>query len=319
MKKVLGSLLIIILAVLVFLIVARNWVIKTAIEKGATAVTGFNTKVDSVKFDFPSNIQILGLNIQNPDSFKEKTFVNIPEIYANLVLGELLQGKQIHLNEVRLNIQEVHIEKNEKGVSNIELLSSVGGSAKQPAAKPAPKTEQKPAMPFLLDKLVLTIRNVSYEDRSGLIGAAPIPGKKLSMDLNVKEEVFGNIQDPKTLVNLVLAKILSSATLGRLLDIDPKQLLGTGLSNVTNLGKDLAVQSTEFATKQLGNVAQEAKNLADPALATQKTEALLAGSADAAKNALGSTTTAAKDQVSNLFGKIKSLKPGEQTTEKTTS
>ncbi len=321
MKKFLTSLLILFVALVIILVVAKNWIIEAAIEQGVSRVTGFKTTVESVKFDLPSTLEVKGLVIRNPEGFKDQVFANIPEIYASLVLGELIRGQRIHLPEVRLNVQEVRIEKNEKGVSNVELLSSMGGKTGQPGAqKPQPQTgEQKPPMPFLLEKLQLTIRKVSFQDRSGLMGAAPLP-TKMEMDLNVQNEIITNISDAKALVNIIIAKVLNGATLGKLLNIDPQQLMTESLSGVVGTGKQLAGTMTTQAanvTKQAGVIAGEATSKIIDAQAAQKAEALLQSSGATAKNVLGNTTTAAKDQVTGLFGKMKSLKPGDEAAQKT--
>ena len=318
MKKFFGGFLIIILAAFVFLIVAKDWVLKEGVEQAVTRLTGFKTKLEDLKYDFPATIQIKGLKINNPAGFNQKTFVDIPEIYASLALKELLKGKRIHIREVRLNIQEVNIEKKADGVSNIELLSSVGGKAPKQAdatSAPAP-AEQKPAMPFLLNKLELTVRNVGFEDRSGVTGPIAVVPKKLSVDLNLQKEIFTDIKDPKMLVNVIVVKILNSATLGKLLAIDPQKLLGENLSGALSAGQELVGKNAAALSQGIGNVAGQATALVDQSQVSQKAEQLLKGSVGGAKGALGETTSAVKDQVSGLFGKLKSLQPGEKPAEK---
>lgn len=305
MKKFFSSLFILILAVSVFVVVAKDWIIKTAIEQGVTRVTGFSTSVASVKFDFPSTIQIQNLTIRNPEGqdFKEEIFVSIPEIYASVVLSEAIKGTRIHLPEVRLNVQTVNVEKNPKGVSNVELLSSIGGQgaapAKDAASKPAP-AEQKAPMPFLLEKLVLTLGQVSYSDRSGLLASAPLP-KKMQMDLNVNQEVITDISDAKSLVNIIVAKVLNGATLGKLLNIDPQAMLG----DVTGAGKELIGKSSEMVSKELAGVTSQAKDLVGSTQVTQKAGELLEGTAGKTTEVLGDAAGAAKKQVSGLLGKLK--------------
>lgn len=317
MRKIIGSLLGIFIVLLVVVVLAKNTILKVAVEQSVTRLTGFKTTVQSLQYNYPSTIHIQGLEIKNPSGFQSEVFTNIPEIYAQLELQELLKGKKIHLPEVRLNLQEVHIEKNAQGVSNIELLSSVGGkkATTTEAHPPAQPAEKKDAMPFQLDRLVLTIRQVSYEDRSGIIGRAPLPGKKLNVDLNVKEEVFTNITDPQALVNVILVKILNSATLGRILDIDPKQLLGDNAAKVLSTGQEVLTQQTANVTKFAGQAASSVTN----AEMTRKAEALVGSSVGGAKNVLGGTASSAKEGVSGMFGKLKALQPGENSAEATKS
>ncbi len=285
MKKFFGGLFIIILAAAVFLIVAKDWVLKAAVETFVSRITGFETKLDDLKYDFPSTIQIKGLEIRNPAGFNQKIFADIPEIYVSLQLKELLKAKRIHLPEVRLNIQEVNIEKKADGISNVEMLRSVGkGKAVSQAtdAGMAP-SQKKPALAFLLDRLELTIRNVSFEDRSSILGAASVVPKRLSVDLNVQKEVYTNIKDPALLVNLIVVKVLNSATLGRLLDIDPQKLLGTNLSGALTAGQKLAIKQAEALTGQATLIAGKTE-------VSQKAAKLL---------------NETKDQVSGLLEKLK--------------
>ena len=319
MKKFFIFFFVALLAIAVTAVLARDVILKTTAEQAVTRVTGFNTTIQSLHYDFPSTLQIKGLEIRNPSGFNEKIFVSMPEIYASLILQDLLSGKAAHLQEVRLNLQEVHIEKNEKGISNVELLSSVGKAQKGAQAPPPPAGKKKP-IPFLLEKLDLTIRNVSFEDRSGLLGSAlgstpSVVPKRFAMDLNVQNEVFTNIQDPVVLVNLILVKVLNGATLGRLLNINPEKLLSDSMTSAVNSGRAVMTQGTEEFTKQFGNVKGQAANLVKEASVTnitQRAGGLMQGGVSTAKTTLGDTASTAKEQVSSLFGKIKSLQPGTE-------
>ncbi len=315
MQKFFGGLFIIVLAAAVFLIVAKDWVLKAGIEMAVTRLTGFETKLESLKYDFPSTILIKGLEIRNPEGFNQKVLTNIPEIYVSLVLPELLKGQRIHLPEVRLNIQEFNIEKNPKGVSNVELLSSVAAKQPEKAQPSAPSSgEKKPPMPFLLEKMELTVRNVSFDDRSGLLGAAPVlVPKKLAVDLNLQKEVFTDIRDPQVFVNLILVKILNSATLGRLLNIDPQKLLKENLGSALASGQELVGKQAQALT---GFASQTASSVTQ-AEVSKKAEQLLKGSVGEAKDVVGGTASAVKDQVSGLFGKLKSGQTDQTVPEKT--
>ena len=297
MKKFLGAVLIVILAAVVFLIVAKDWVLKAAIELGVTRMTGFETTVEDLKYDFPSIIQIKGLTIRNPSGFNHKTFADIPEIYISLALKDLLKAKMLHLPEVRLNIQEVNIEKRADAISNIELLSSVGGKGSAQAAPP-PSQKKKPMLPFWLEKLKLTVHNVSFEDRSGLVGAAPVVPKRLAVDLNLRDEIFTDIRDPVLLINVIVVKILNSATLGRLLNIDPQKLLTNTLAG----SQALMTQNAGMLTREFTDVTGQAASTLSQAQVSQKAQQLLKGSLGETKDVVGGTTGVLKDQVTSPGG-----------------
>ena len=319
MKKFFGGFLIVVLAAAVFLIVAKDWVLKSAVEISVSRLTGFETKLDDLKYDFPSTIQIRGLQIRNPAGFNQKIFADIPEIYASLVLPELLKGKMIHLPEVRLNVQEINIEKRADGISNVELLSSVGKgkAAVQAEETGTPSGQKKPAIPFLLERLELTIRNVGFEDRSSLAGAVPVVPKRLSVDLNVQKEVFTDIKNPVLLVNLIVVKVLNSATLGRLLNIDPQKLLGANLSGALTAGEELLAKQAGALTQGVGNVTGPAASMVGQAEVSKKAGQLLKGSAGTARDAFEGTGAAVKNQVSGLLGKLKPSQTEEKPAETT--
>lgn len=289
MKKLLISILIIVLVVFAVLLVAKDLILKTAVEQAVTVVTGFKTTLTSFSYQLPSTIQIKGLRIENPAEFEGRTFVEIPEIYASLSLSELLNQKRIHLSEVRLNIQEVYIEKNPQGVSNVSKLTAVANQTKKGPVKPAPS---KPGMPFQLDRLELTVRHLTYNDRSNLLAQGGVPSK-LSVDLRLEKEVLTNITKPEALVAIIVGRVLNAATLGRVLNIDVDQLVRNSLSDVTEIGKTVG----QRAVNELGNAAIQATDLVNKTqVASTVTDA----------------TEKAKEQVSGLLGKIGSLVPAEE-------
>lgn len=286
MLKFFSAVFFIFVAAVIVIFIAKDAILQAVLARGVTQITGFPTQVESVKYDLPSTILIQGLQIQNPDGFQSKTFVNIPEIFVIFDLKGFLKSQGIHLPEVRLNIQEVNIEKKPDGISNIELLSSLGGGKK---AAPAPPPSKKEPIPFWLEKLQLTIRQVSLKDRSGMAANLPV-GNKLAVDLRVQNEVFTDIRDPKVLVNLIVAKILSNATLGQLLDLDPVQLLGDTFSST----EQILSHQVDRVSQQMDTAAGKAKDLIRESQVTQKTGVIVGGA-----------TTTAKNQLSGLLGKMK--------------
>ena len=112
MKKVLLFLLVFLVAAAAFAFIARNAIIKTVIETAVSGVTGFPTKVESISLDYPNNLQIAvkGLTIKNPQGrgFEKEIFADIPEIFLQVNVNELLRRERIHLPEIHLNIAQVN-------------------------------------------------------------------------------------------------------------------------------------------------------------------------------------------------------------------
>lgn len=91
------KILIIILAVLFVLSIAKDMIIKIAVEKGVELVTGLPLKMSSLKVGIVNTmVGIKGLALSNPKSFKDRTMMDAPEIYVHYDLPAVIRGK-IHV------------------------------------------------------------------------------------------------------------------------------------------------------------------------------------------------------------------------------
>ncbi len=291
MKKILFLVLGLIVAGSVLVFLAKGFILKIGMEQAVTHLTGFKTKIRTLKYDPPSTIRIQDLEILNPPEFEAKVFAKVPEVYISFFAGEFLLGKGVHFGEIRLHVQEVYIEKDPKGVSNVELLNLAGVGPKQLWLF-AKRT------PFLVDRLGLTLRNVSYEDYSGVTATSGSP-YKYSADLNVEDKIYLKIHDPQTLVNLVLYEILCHATFKKLLDLGPKKLLGGAF----NVGQAFAGHGANALTREAGNMAGQANDFVNQTEIPKKTG-----------SAFQSSIRGTQDALSGFWGKLKSLMPKKKTT-----
>ncbi|PIQ87106.1 MAG: hypothetical protein COV74_02145 [Candidatus Omnitrophica bacterium CG11_big_fil_rev_8_21_14_0_20_45_26] len=287
MKKVIWLSVGLILAGAAVVLFAHDWILKTGMANAVTRITGFQTKVHTLKYDFPSTIRIQDMEMLNPPGFNEKVFTRIPEMYATFFIGEFIRGKGVHFGEIRLDIQEVHIEKNAKGVLNVALLTPVeeAGDRRKPV-QPGKLTS------FLLESFEFSLRDVSYQNQSGIYGSSGLPNK-LSVDMNIQNRIYKDIHDPQVLVNLILAEIIRKETFGRLLGLNLKDLLGENLYGVLNSGQVFIGEQAGAITHQVGS--------------------LLNDSVHGTGGILNGAGSAAGETVSGLWGKLKSLMPGEKT------
>ncbi|MBI4550461.1 MAG: hypothetical protein HY714_06010 [Candidatus Omnitrophica bacterium] len=306
MKKLL--LLVLFLFLLLFggVVFAKDLIVKKALEFAVTRLTGFETRVQSLHLDLAQpSVRVDGLRILNPEQFKTRTFADIPEIYIRPDLDAILKRKSLHFPEIRFAVNEINIEKTKEGVSNLQLLTSVGKAKKEPAP-PEPKKGEP--MPFLLDRLELTIRRVGFADHSGLIP------KRASADLKVDKEVFENIVEPQALVNLILMKIMYGTTFGNLRDlgIDPGRLQDS-LTKTVDVGEELVQKAGGLVVDKTGTVVKGTLTEAGK---------VVGGAADVLDRVPGKpgtvvkgTVTEATKEIGDLFGKLKSRFPGTGTAE----
>lgn len=302
-RFILGFLFLVFAAFAVF-VLFRNAILKTAVARAVTSLTGFRTEVQDLSYDFPTVIHIQGLKIHNPAGFQNDVFADIPEIFVSLNLGRLLKEKTLHLPEIRLHVQAIHIEKNKDGRTNAELLSSVGRKEGQVAPSPKP-SEPAETMPFILDRFELTLREVRYEDPNSLVPT------KLRVDMRVEKEVFTGIDNPQALVNLILIKIVRGTTFGNLMGLNPEALLKGTLKHTLATGEnllrdassvigELGVSPADLANQTAGAAAESVGALGE------KVSGMLGGPLKGGQSVLSDTAGAAQKKLSGVFGKLRS-------------
>ena len=138
LKKLILPTFLVFVALLVILVLERNFVARMAVEVGVTKVTGFPLEIDSVKLGlFSSKVDVHNLKLMNPPEFKEKMFVDMPQLYVDYRLGSMLKGAP-HINDMLINIKHLVIVKNNKGETNAKKLKGIvspgGGSSKNTAS-----------------------------------------------------------------------------------------------------------------------------------------------------------------------------------------
>ena len=241
-----------IVAALLVLGMAKDLIVKVSVEKGVTMVTGLKLTIGTFKVGIIKTlVGIRNLRLYNPAGFRDRTMADIPEIYVNYDLPAIIGGR-IHLPEVRLNVREFVVVKNENGNLNLNSLKVV--QAQKKGAAPAEKKAGK-APEIQIDKLRLTVGRVFYKDYSG--GGAP---RVQEFDINIDEE-YTNINDPYALVSLIVVKSLANTTISRLANFDITGLSGTisgTLGNASAItGK--AVDTAQVAVKQTQEAAKTAQ------------------------------------------------------------
>ena len=248
MKKLLFVVvgLLLLVAVLLF---AKNIIAKVSVEKGVEMVTGLRLDMQSLDVAIIETlIGIEGLQLYNPEGYKDKVMVDIPEIYVDYDLGAFFKG-EVHLEEVRLNLKEFVVVKNEKGELNLNALKVVKEEGKEEVVeeKTSVKEEKTKMPPLQIDVLELKIGKVIYKDYS-----KGTPPKVREFNININER-YENITDPKTFASLILVKTLAGTTIARLANFDLGPLK-------TQVGETLK-EATEITQETVGEAVEAVKEM----------------------------------------------------------
>jgi len=286
MKKNMMVIITVIIALLL-LSVLKDVMIKVSAEKGVALVTGLKLKIQSFRVGLiRTRIGIRNLRLFNPKGFSDKIMLNMPEVYVDYNLPSIFKGK-VHIKEMRIDMKEFTVVKNEKGELNLDSLEVV--RAQKQGKRPGEKEGKKPPQ-IQIDSLHLEIGRIYYKDYSK--GGAP-DVKEFNLNINEK---YKNIKDPYSLVSIIVVRALMNTTISSITGFDLQGLRKTVLSTLVTAQRvaQTAVRTTTAAVKKTAETAQRAAMTT-----TQKTQEAVRATADTLKK----TTE----------GIIGTLKPGTET------
>lgn len=211
MKKFFIAVILLILISFSILLVYRNTIAKDGIEKGVYNLVGQKMTIGKVNVGlFKTDIAVEDIKVFNPEGYSKELLAEVPEIFINYALLDILKGF-IHLPEIKLNIDEVNIEKDKNGVLNIDKFKV---ESEKNSAKSAKEKEQSGKdngkKQFLADKVILEVGTIHYKDNT----KSPAVEKEYKMNFS---KTFTNVTDERVIISAITTEILS-------------RLMGEGLS-----------------------------------------------------------------------------------------
>lgn len=245
--------LIIIFILLVAVLVLRDQLIKFAITKVATALTGAPVKIDKFSLCLlKQDVTIEGLRVYNPPGFSGGLLIDIAKIKVDLDALALLKGK-LHLQLVELNLKEIGLEKNKEGKLNIDSLKVV--EQKAPGEN---KDTKQPDMQ--IDLLNLEMGKMVFKDYS--LGQEP---SVKVFEINLKKS-YKDITSPQQLALLILSEPMKQAGIKGAAIYGAALLTGVGFVPVVAVaaltGKDSVQQNIELAFDKLFDLSLQVLNRA---------------------------------------------------------
>jgi uncharacterized protein involved in outer membrane biogenesis len=205
------ELLILLAAVLALLLLFRNPIAQTLLERKIRQQTGMEAFIGNVRAGLASPvIEIENLRLFNPPEFGRGTFADLPEVSLEYDREALLHG-QLRLRAVRLNVFEIHFVRNREGTSNLQVMRE--RSRRHQAAPPSrwdvefagidllsltlgrfKYTDHKE--PSKSDEVWLGVRNARVKDVRALDDLEPFL-VKLALEKNLKPVLDQLLRPPK--------------------------------------------------------------------------------------------------------------------------
>ena len=252
MKREVITIPAIVLVLLIALFFAKNVIIKTSVTAGVRTMTGLKLSIRSMDFGiFKTLIGINELQLYNPSGFVDELMIDCPEIYVDYDLGAFMKGRT-HLEEVRLNLKEFIVVKNEAGELNLDSLKVV----KEEEVIDKDKKEKSKTRELQIDILELRIDKVVYKDYS-----KGTPPKVKEYNVNIDDR-FENITDPKTFGRLIIVKALKNTTIASLTNFDLGKLQ-RGISGTVRKTAEKALETPGRAIEIGKDAGEKARETAE--------------------------------------------------------
>jgi len=258
--------LLIVLAVIAGIIIAvaflKDIIIKTSVEKGVQVVTGLNLRIGGFRLGLINQlVDIKSLMLMNPEGFKDRVMLDMPKIYVDYDLMAITKGK-VHLEDVRVNLKEFNVIKNEKGELNLDSLKVVEAEKKK--EKPGAKEKGK-APEIQIDSLELKIGKVVYKDYSRNPSNPTVREFEINLD-----ERFTGITNPYSVVSLIVVKALMNTAIPNLAGFDIKGLQGT-IGDTLATAQQVVGQAADTARETVKTAQETAKAAQEQARQTAET------------------------------------------------
>lgn len=213
------------IAVLFLLTIAKDFLIKTAIELSAPKIIGAKIEIGSFSLGLLSHkIHIKDFKLYNPPNFPDQVFIDAPEIAVEADIGELLKGR-MHFPLVIFNLKQALIFKNKEGKLNIDSLKIIEEQKEANKGKPT----KLPV--FKIDTLKLNIGKVIFEDYTH---APPVVIE--GYDVSIKDKTLHNVDGIPKLVAAILVEALKPTAIRSAGLLAAQTLLGVGFLPAMAIG-----------------------------------------------------------------------------------
>jgi len=204
--------LIAVLIVVVVLSIAKDKLIEVSAENICRSVLGVKLEIGSLKVGVIRPVfAINDMKLYNPSGYEDEIMADIPEIYLNYDLGAILK-KKVSIREFRFYLKELAVIKNQEGDLNVNALKPV--ESKEEGSQVQKEDKAAGEMPEIyIGSLTLRADRVLYKDYSK--GGAP---SEQTFDIGMNEK-YEDIDDPYTLVRLILVSVLQKTAISNLVNV----------------------------------------------------------------------------------------------------
>jgi len=257
------KLLFIIIALIVLIVIGRNIIVKTVVPIAARSAEGIKMSLGSVNIGLTDTlIGIKDIEIKNPKGFPKGNMVEINEIHIDPVVADIFKDK-VHLVEVRFDLDNLLIIRNEDGEFNFKKLTKAKKIQDGEEDDEPGDVKESKKYKIQIDSLKLKLGTVVYTDYS--VGSEP---KTVTFNINLDDE-YEDITNPAMIGSIIFTKIMAQTSLSSLTGIDMSSIndvLDFDEDDLKHLhenilGKDTANKINKSATESIKKASDAIKKI----------------------------------------------------------
>jgi len=255
--KAIKILLGVVVVLVLVLVLGRNVIVPIIADPVLKAMTGLTLEMEKFEIGiFSTRLDIQGLKIYNPNDYEDRVMVDLPRLYVDYDLSDIIGGT-IHLTDVKFFLTEVVLVKRADGSSNLDgIMRLAEKKSEEPAVKEKPEGKSKKAPPeIVLDQVEIRIGKFVSKTYNAS-GKADVKEIKINIDKRYeKKSVQMIMADLSQYTFKVLAQMTLSLGLG-----DISGMLTGTLGSVADLGLGTARKGMETGKDVVGNATDVLKD-----------------------------------------------------------
>ena len=222
---------------------AKNAIVKSILENCTRSMTNLELGIGGVDINIGKhNLAIKNLKLYNPPGFEEAAMVDIPYAYINYSLGAAIL-RRVHFHILKIDLKELLIVRNQDGHLNFMRIKALK----------KPGTPRRARKDFKIEKLYLSIGKVIYKDYY-----KNDPPLVNVYKVNIRDQLFENVDDPEALVSAVMHKALMQTDISQLLDFN-MNILRENLRGVADKGGVMLKRFQSKATQTIKDTTKDIK------------------------------------------------------------
>lgn len=250
--RIMGVLFVILGLLAVVTVIARDVIIRNAVVKIGTAVTGTKVELDSFSSSFGGTVEIGGFRVANPKGYRELYAFQVNKVRVSLSLPSILSSK-IVVKEVFISGTDVNYELKIDGSSNLtdikKNIDAFASSPKQAEKPKETKPEEKPTKKKQMVVKLVTIEDSRLSISSSLLNTrVPLPIPPLTLTDLGEGKSFGETIDE--FAGKVLEAILNAVS-------------KAGVKNVGNTLSEAGKNLGESLKGSGGTLSEAGKSIGD--------------------------------------------------------